>query len=261
MHNLFIVGAPRSGTSLAAGLFRLADCRFGGKLESPDSRNRHGYFETKEINAVNEQLLKSVTRELPHSWHRLKRFGLDWAWPFIFPRYTWEGIRVLSHIPPERSIPPPDEKSASIIKRITDSQPFCLKDPRFCYLLDHWRQQAPPSKSICVFRDPYVCAQSMINWPWPISPRNALRSWMCMYHYVLQHFAKKGEWFFVHYDQLFNEETWDALEAFSGAEVDRSFPDKTANRSTPVQTKPIRGLEPLYQELCDRANYIPKSIG
>ena len=52
-----VLGAGRSGTSLLAGLFQKSGYFSGNSLLAGSVSNPLGYFEDKEINAINEDLL------------------------------------------------------------------------------------------------------------------------------------------------------------------------------------------------------------
>ena len=55
--NLFVLGCGRSGTSLVAGLFRNAGYFMGENLLRPRDGNPLGFFEDREVNSINEELI------------------------------------------------------------------------------------------------------------------------------------------------------------------------------------------------------------
>ena len=115
---------------------------------------------------------------------------------------------------------------------------------------------------VCVFRDPATTAQSILKecrdaedlqdlW---INRRRALRVWTLMYQHILERHRLDGEWLFLHYDQLLSDEGLDRLKAFTGAMVDRSFPEKSLRRSSPAGTVPPQAQE-IFQTLCQLAGH------
>ncbi|GAG00922.1 unnamed protein product, partial [marine sediment metagenome] len=57
------MGSGRSGTSLVAGCLRNAGYCMGGDLIEPTESNPRGYFESREVNALNEALMRGVSAE------------------------------------------------------------------------------------------------------------------------------------------------------------------------------------------------------
>lgn len=254
--NVFILGAPRSGTSLMAGVLSGAGYLRGENQMPADERNPHGYFESLDVNFINEEILKPIVRRMPIAiWRFLQARGWQGLTRGLFPMLTPYGKRFLAHIPPDTAIPKPTAEHLERMRLMVSSQPFCLKDPRFSYTLNHWRGLAPDSRMICMFRDPCVTAHSMIRYPWPFTPDKALRTWKSMYEYVLANHAAEGKWLFVHYEQLMNGERWNEIETFTNAPTNREFIDPEANRSQPVDCPRDAEVEGLYRRLCELANY------
>jgi hypothetical protein len=78
--------------------------------------------------------------------------------------------------------------------------------------------------------------------------------WEMMYQHVLNKHAKIGSWLFLHYSQLFNDESLDELERFVGHRLNRPFAEKQLNKQSLTEDYPER-LRPLYAELCGRAHF------
>src|SRR5262249_21790216 len=76
--NCLILGSGRSGTSMLAGMLRLAGYYMGEHLVPADPSNPKGYFEDDEVNAINEELLSPVTPPRSHP-----AFG--WRWLAAVP--------------------------------------------------------------------------------------------------------------------------------------------------------------------------------
>src|SRR5437588_10528992 len=58
--DLLVLGCGRSGTSLAAGLFRAAGYFQGEELHPARDSNPLGFFEDVEVNDINEALLAPI---------------------------------------------------------------------------------------------------------------------------------------------------------------------------------------------------------
>lgn len=234
--DLFILGCGRSGTSLAAGLFRSAGYFQGSEFYRPRPSNPLGFFEDVEINTINEALLKPVT-----------------------PATMAQGHRWLARIATDSTIaatPDADRR----IRAVLNSQPFCLKDPRFCYTLHLWRRHAPLAGMICVFRNPRIVAASILKEvataPYlknlQFSTEDAFAVWRHMYSHVLEKHAVTGDWLFVEYGDLFNPAALERIAEFSGAPVDRAFPDRGLDRSSPVSADDP-AANTIYAELVARS--------
>jgi len=255
--NLFIMGAPRSGTSMTAGLFSGGAFHQGDHFRPADDRNPHGYFEADEITFLNEELLKPLVRRLPMPvWEFLERPGLRSALKPLFPWVTPYGKRFLSHLPEYASIPEPEAALELRMRECVSHTPFCYKDPRFSYTFVRWRQLASNCRFLCLVRDPYVTTASMIRFGWPFSVRAALKTWFCMYRFILANREEEDpNWMFAHYEQVLSGEVHEKLEAFADAPVDAGFVDPGANRSRAAKGFRDAAVDRLYEELCALANY------
>jgi hypothetical protein len=250
----FILGSGRSGTSLTAGLLAEAGYFMGDRLFAGDEGNPKGYFEDREINGINEGLLAQL---LPGPRRTLadKLLGRE------RPRAVW--YRWLAEIPADRTMPS-SLKLAKRIQRVTAREPFCFKDPRFCYTLGVWRRLAPEAAMLCVLRHPETSAESIVKEAQrneilldgaPVDYERALRIWRMMYDYVLDvHYPAGGDWLFVHYEQLISGTAYEAIEKLLRVNVQREFADTKLRRSkTPPKAR--ADVAELYQRLCDLAGY------
>jgi Sulfotransferase family len=256
MQNLLILGSGRSGTSMVAGTLRNAGYFMGHDLLEPvgdaSASNPRGFFEDFEINNINEQILAQVTPRRPPligRWLFRNRPGYMQRWLARIP------IRTKLSCTPELG-----QRIASLTKR----QPFCFKDPRFSYTLPCWLPYLDDTRYIVVFRDPTATAVSIETEcrvrhylrDLAITRGEILETWALMYSHVL-HFTESlpGPWLFLHYDQVLQGDGLDRLEAFSGALVDRSFPERALRRSAPTAERASRELSRLYRRLCTLAEY------
>ncbi len=246
--NIFILGSGRSGTSMLAGLFRDCQINLGENSYQPRESNPKGFFEDREINAINEELLK------PYLPERQSRNGVLYN-----ADSPVNGQRWLARIPLSENIsltPDIEPNLLALVKR----SPFCYKDPRFCYTLHLWREFAGPSKFICIFRNPAEVVSSILkevtSMPYlknlALSVDQAYEVWKLMYLRILEIHSKTGEWLFVDYKQLFTSEGLSRVERFSGLPIDRSFPDKKLNRSPALEHIDNEALR-LYSILSEKS--------
>lgn len=254
---LFVLGAGRSGTSLLAGLFRLSGLNMGEAFYRPRQANPHGFFEDREVNAINEALLANclprrvATGACGH--------GHD---------VPGEGQRWLARLPPEIT-PSATADLNSRISAVLAKGASCLKDPRFCYTLPAWWAALEPGarlRHLCVFRHPSVVAASVLKEcrsaaylaDLAISPEQVLANWSLQYRHVLEKHVHHGEWMFVAYESLFEVATLNRIEAFSGHALDRDLVDPTLNRSRPGPVISAE-TEAIYQQLLERSQ--PSAAG
>ncbi|MFN0243019.1 MAG: glycosyltransferase [Planctomycetota bacterium] len=248
MKNVLILGCGRSGTSLAAGLFSSTRCSYGGVPYPARDSNPKGFFETHEVNGVNERLLATA---LPR--HPRLRAGQRWlAECALDARFTVE------------------DDVLGWMQRLAARTPFVFKDPRLCYTLPAWRlvlTADAEAAHLCVFRDPSATAASIVREcatqeylkDVHMSYERALAVWTSMYTHVLQRHASIGDWRFVHYEQLFESETQAALAEWTGARLDTRFPDRRFDRTT--SERPVTDdAAQLYRELCQRASFAPQRL-
>jgi hypothetical protein len=233
---------------MVAGLFRAAGYFQGANLYAPRGSNPRGFFEDVEINDINEALLQ------PYLPERRSEMGIE----YLADSPT-RGQRWLARIPVNVTISSaPVERER--IGRALSHRPFCFKDPRFCYTLHLWREQAPDARFICVFRDPQVVVASIVKemsvMPYlqtlALSTRQAFEVWRLMYSHVLERHCLTGDWLFVEYNDLFRPAILDRLADFSEATVDYGFPDRELDRSQAVSAVDAEACR-LYQELVARS--------
>lgn len=253
---LFILGSGRSGTSLLAGLFRHTGLFMGASAYLASISNPTGYYEDREINLINEELVRSV---LPDFTPQNDLCSNGWDHP------SSHGQCWLARVPLVASF----TASAEINKRIDQiySQgPTCLKDPRFNYTLQAWlsrieTRQKESTAFICIFRQPSVVVESILNEVrtaaylrnFAISVKQAYDCWLLQYSHILRLHANHGRWLFIEYDDLLDNAGLDRIEHFTGLQVDRTLPMRNLNRSKPSSSAPANAIN-LYEELRSRAS-------
>jgi len=252
MKNCIILGSGRSGTSMVAGTLARAGYFMGEGLYQPRDSNPKGFFESPDINGINESLLARVTPRRPPVLGR-----------WFFRDRPQRNQRWLARVPPGAAIPCP-ARTARGIARLVGREPYCFKDPRFCYTLPAWRPFLKGAVFVCVFREPAATAASIVkecrSVPYlrslSMSFATAVEVWMRMYQHVLRIHRNEGEWIFVHFEQVLTGEGVTRLEQHLGILADRDFPEAGLRRSSSDATVPPPAMK-LYEELCEEAGYHP----
>lgn len=246
-----ILGSGRSGTSMVAGALSKAGYFMGDKFYPGRDSNPKGFFETREINKINEELLGMVSPRRP------KLFG-KWFFrdrPAKFQKW-------LARIPLATKIPVPPPIIGKRIQKLIQRGPFCFKDPRFSYTLPAWRPFLKNTVFVCVFRKPEATVQSILKecrnekylHNLSITEKQAMQVWILMYKHILDIHRHKGEWLFLHFNQVLEREGLDKLAKFTGAEVDYNFPDVKLRRSQ-GSGECCEEARECYLKLCELASY------
>src|SRR5438067_12472105 len=108
MRDCLVLGSGRSGTSLVAGVLHQSGYFTGHDLLPASPTNPRGFFEDREVNAINEALLERVLPGPPLA--RVRH-------PF-FPDRPRFGQRWLAALPPETAIPPPSNGLKNRMSRV-----------------------------------------------------------------------------------------------------------------------------------------------
>jgi len=243
------MGSGRSGTSLAAGILSKVGYYMGENLMPPTIANPKGFFESFEIEQINEDILRKVVYEIPALIDRFMRKNLA------------KGHYWLSKVSLRKRMKTDEFINERIRKEIA-KVPFCFKDPRFSYTLPVWRPFLPDNTIfICIFRHPTATSKSIFK-QMRNSPKleylkynfnDTLKLWELMYSHILHKHCADGDWLFIHYNQLLEEEGLHRIQRFTGAQLDRTFPEKKLNRSTPDDINLPGNVEKIYDKLCELA--------
>lgn len=258
MNNLLILGSGRSGTSMITGSLSEAGYFLGANAEylGENKANPKGFFEDYEVNTINEDILKQNLWNFPE---RIRRK--------FFPSYTFYRARWLARISSKKYIKNRDSSITKRISTVVAHTPFCYKDPRFSYTLPIWEPLLPPdTKFIVVFREPSKTAESIVRECKELKALKKLKMnyeiaqevWYSMYSHVLKHYQagkNADKWFFIHYDQIFNADSVQALKDFTGANVQMDFAEKNISRSSDVHVSVSAKVKALYGNLCSLASY------
>ena len=157
---IILLGAPRSGTSLIAGVLHSRAIAMGSDLLKPDSGNPHGYFEDIDFIDFHRQLLArtaaSVGRVFEDSTMREQAFDFE-------------------------PTPADITTAKALIEQRSELSSWGWKDPRTCLFLPFWRKLLPDARFIIAYKHPLEMSASLLrmgkNWDLALDPLIAVRSW------------------------------------------------------------------------------------
>ncbi len=180
---LLVVGMHRSGTSLVTELLHHLGAAAGDDLlGAQPGVNEHGFWEHRELVAIDEALLA--------------RLGRPW-WDFRpLPARWWENP-ALGEL---------QARARRFLERTFADAPLAvLKDPRLCRLLPFWRQAAGDRRVrlVMVQRDPRSVSASLCRRD-PMVPEAALLLWLSYQREAEQH-ARHLPHARVDYDRLLED--------------------------------------------------------
>ncbi len=211
--NYIILGCGRSGTSLLSSLFGQAGFELGAKLHPPRHSNPPGFFESGEVNQINNLLLEGHP----------SRNGLS-GWVGEYER-------------------PVEELAADVrprVEALVARQPFCFKDPRFSFTLPAWADSLGAFSALFVFRHPAWVVASMLKECSAYYPQYGLtapmaeRIWCAHALSLFEFLQPRYRVLCVAYEDLLDGIGVRALGARLGLELDQRLVQKTLNRSKPV---------------------------
>ena len=266
MYNLLILGSGRSGTSLAASLFRNNPGVFyGHELIEARPANPYGYFEDRILNSINDLIIRSMLRS--HWADGLPLRLAQKCPPLPVQPYHLDG-RALWLLAPKRlrmcRLGASMGRMMRSYGKDGNHEPFVYKDPRFSVTLPLWRPYLPANtRFLVVFRDPDRTIESILRdasetytLPLRVTPRWLFTHWCRTYETILQNLSRDGEWLLIGFDQILSEEAIEAIRNFSDADVDVSQIDPAASRAKGEQHYEFRAARQsreLYRELKRRS--------
>lgn len=192
--DVVVVGAPRSGTSMVAGLFVAAGHDPGRKLIPPGPANPTGFHEDLGVNTLNDDLLERGSR-------------VPWSDTEVPPR----NVLWLAALVPE--LAPTDERDHHAMRALLGRRPFVLKDPRLSYTFPQWRPVLRDAVVVCVFRSPAEVAGSLLRMAerepgtfagFDLTFDHGVRAWEAMHRSILG-WADQRVVFVAHEDVLSGE--------------------------------------------------------
>jgi hypothetical protein len=207
--DVVVVGAPRSGTSMLAGLFAGAGYHAGRRLIPPTPSNPAGFFEDLDVNAANDDLLDAVAHR-PVPGAAAPPRSLRWLG-------AYEGWL--------------DAAAGADLARLVPERPFALKDPRFCYTLPAWRPVLGDALVVVIVRRPDEVVASVHAMAerepatfagFDVSGDHVRAMWEAMYRAVLGWCDRPGapEATFVRCEDVRRGTALDGLRAATGADFD-----------------------------------------
>lgn len=236
---------------MVAGLLAQSGYNTGNNYIAQRSSNPKGFFEDRDVNRINDELLRDYLK--PRVPRRIGR---------LIPLYTerpHKGWLAEVPIDPDLQV---SETILSRMKRLLRQQPYCYKDPRFCYTIPAWRPHLRDAVFVCIFREPIRTARSIVKESQTapnlkdvsVSLNRALRLWFTMYSHLVERHRHEGDWLFVHFDQVVEGTGIQRLERHLGVSLDITFVEPQLKRSD-ARGKTPREIEALYQRLCDLAQF------
>lgn len=259
------MGCGRSGTSLVAGLFNSQKFYRGPKIYHPTHSNPTGYFESPEINRINELILRQNTPNrfdpfsdkifhIPILGSFLSKLNFNKNIPIHGQRWLSIPSKMINQTLPN------DLKID--ISDLLSNTPFCFKDPRFSFTLKEWKKYLPQNtKVIVVFRNPLntiiSIKKEIQSAPYlrnriSMTDEDLIELWKSIYENILQ--EHRTDSFFIHYKQVLDKSGLERLKEFTQEELSINIIKEKYNRSTTGVLSEGNLLQ-VYQQLCDEAKF------
>jgi hypothetical protein len=176
-----ITGMHRSGTSLVARMFSEAGADLGDPegFYPADEWNPDGYFEQREIHAINMPLINGP-------WWKLTNF----------------------HLPSTKTIlRRAESKAAQIEETAAKYQGKVVKEVRFSLTLPAWEKYGTEFESILIcLRDPIAAAKS-ISKRYHVPMFNGYYIWTTYFTRLLENIGDRPVWY-IRYGDIMKEETY-----------------------------------------------------
>lgn len=234
---MVILGTPRSGTSLLAGL--LADAGFdpGPDLIPSTPDNPRGFFESLRVNRINDELLVDAVEH-------------DVADGALVPPKAQRWLAALGG--PVVGSPAPE--IVTRMDRAIGRSPYVLKDPRLSYTAALWEPVLGDAVYLCTVRHPGEVVDSIRSmvardpdtfgaFDPPAAHLEAM--WTAVHRSVLM-LERRHPITWVHFDDLVHGDAIDRVAAAVSAPLAGARRDRTLHRSRP------RAVAPATSELHDR---------
>jgi len=149
--NVIVVGVPRSGTSMVAGVFANQGYFVAedpsDQLRTPDHHNPGGYWEAEDLIERNVEVFAAAGFPFHNTW--------------LFDPIASEAA---DRIPTLSPLP----EHAGLVSAYSRHAPWLWKDPRLCYTLSYWwpLMDADTTRVIVIKRDPESTYRSFIRLGW-----------------------------------------------------------------------------------------------
>lgn len=258
MKNVIILGAARSGTSMLAEVFARSGYFLGPDLLPASEGNPHGYFESREIESINESILGQVIPARPQGR------GAGLRQKLFYRKIPDSPGRWLVHI---ESVPVWSEIASlrERIERLCANEPFCFKDPRFSFTLNYWRRSLPANTVfLCLYRHPMETVASIEKefrsqgWDRQVTMERGdfIKLWETCYKAALECASSMKQcWCFVHFEQVVSGEAREVIETLVERKLDWTSVDPKLRRSRGEGRALSSGVDGLYRRLNERSGY------
>ena len=177
-----ILGMHRSGTSLLTRMINLLDVYLGPEelLLPPNFANPKGYWEHREIVAINDEILR--------------RLGGSWDEPPAFPS-GWENAPAIDDL---------KERGRRLIHdSFANVDTWGWKDPRSCLTLPFWQQLLPDMRYVVCLRNPLDVAGSL-EYRNHFSAEKSSQLWLTYVNSALEHSDGKSR-LVIFYEDLIDD--------------------------------------------------------
>ncbi len=149
--SVIVLGMPRSGTSMVAGVFAhqgyfvAKDAEH--ELRTEDEHNPGGYWEADTFVEMNAEVLSEGGFPFHNTW--------------LFEQMTDVAAERITRLSPL----PAHER---FVEEYESRAPWLWKDPRLCYTLPYWWPMVDPDRTgvVIVRRDPEAIYQSFVRLGW-----------------------------------------------------------------------------------------------
>ena len=226
---------------MLAGLFSEAGYHMGEALYPGRDTNPKGFFESAEINGLNERLIA----------HNIPK-------PFLLKTYNQklkESQRWLASFPTDKKFKT-SKALNELIAQECDKAPFCYKDPRFTYTYPLWEPLAGDHVCLVIYRSPGKTIASIQkeirSQPYlkgcSTSESKLMELWCNLYERIIKRDSHKA--LFIHYDQAFDDKKTAEIQNFCGLNSISPFAEKRLARTQEPMFKAeysckenLRGIE------------------
>ncbi|MBD3347274.1 MAG: hypothetical protein GF401_19640 [Chitinivibrionales bacterium] len=214
----------------------------GSELYKPRPTNPKGFFEDRLINEINERILACYDPENKYDY----------------------GQRWLMNLPHDVQVNYVAAPIRRLIKTSTSHEPFCFKDPRFCYTLPVWKSLiSEQTVYLCIFRSPSITVKSIMKEyaqmdylaSLYLDEEKTYQVWADMYKHVINSNNEKEPVYFFHYDQIFDGSALDKLSKLLEVKIDLGFVDHKLKRTQALDIDVPGTVREMYIQLCDLAEY------
>lgn len=218
----------------------------------PTESNPDGYYESREINSLNNHIINEYLSGICFKRWRSQFRSLNNSDVRAFP---FASIRIPTGTELSR-------QSTNALRHFCDKKEYCYKDPRMCTTLPVWQRLfTGDEKFIVVFREPEITISSYIrNGQRIYSPPLNFNGYELEKSYInnytrLMNIASSN-WLFLHYKQILQLHKTFELESMAGRPLDWSHinPDLVRSKRSDYSCKSNIASQ-VYKALCDKAGF------